>query len=59
MKPKSKFSIFLEWLLEKLGIIETYEISKEEMCKNARNTCDKNCDMCAWNTDETSDLRWR
>ena len=52
MKPKSKFSIFLEWLLEKLGIIETYEISKEEMCKNAGDICDKNCEMCAWNTDE-------
>lgn len=52
MKPKSKFSIFLNWLLEKLGIIETYEISKEEMCKNARNMCDNNCEMCAWNTDK-------
>ena len=52
MEPKSKFSIFLEWLLKKLGIIETYEISKEEMCKNARDICDKNCKMCAWNTED-------
>lgn len=52
MKQKNIFVRFLEWLLEKLGIIETYEISKEEMCKSARDMCDKNCEMCAWNTDE-------
>lgn len=50
MKRKNIFVRFLEWLLEKLGIIETYEISKEEMCKNASDICDKNCEMCAWNT---------
>ena len=48
MKQKNIFVRFFEWLLEKLGIIETYEISKEEMCKNARDICDKNCEMCAW-----------
>ena len=52
MKQKNIFVRFLEWLLEKLGIIETYEISKEEMCKSVRDMCDKNCEMCAWNTDE-------
>ena len=52
MKQKNIFIRFLEWLLEKLGIIETYEISKEEMCKNARNICDKNCEMCAWKGDD-------
>ena len=52
MKQKNIFIRFLEWLFEKLGIIETYEISKEEMCKSVRDMCDKNCEMCAWNTDE-------
>jgi hypothetical protein len=58
MKPKNKFSIFFEWLLEKLGIIKTYEISKEEMCKNARDICNKNCKMCAWNTEEYEPDDW-
>ncbi len=52
MKRKNIFIRFFEWLLKKLGIIKTYEISKEEMCKNARNICNKNCKMCAWNTEE-------
>ena len=50
MKQKNKFVKFFEWLLKKLRIIETHEISKEEMCKNARNVCNKNCESCAWNT---------
>ncbi len=51
MKQQNKFVKFFKWLLVKVGIIETYEISKEEMCKNARNICNKNCEACAWNTE--------
>ncbi len=58
MKRKNIFIRFFEWLLKKLGIIKTYEISKEEMCKNARNICNKNCKMCAWNTEEDEPDDW-
>lgn len=58
MIKKNIFVRFLEWFLEKIGIIKTYEISKEEMCKNARDICDKNCKMCAWNTEEYEPDNW-
>lgn len=35
-------------LLKWLGIIKEYEVSKEEMCKNAQSICDYNCEHCAW-----------
>ena len=41
------------WLirfLKKIGLIKTYEINKNEMCKSARSVCNMDCESCAWNT---------
>lgn len=35
-------------ILKWLGIIEEKPISKSEMCKQAQNVCNHNCDSCAW-----------
>lgn len=35
-------------ILKWLGIIEEKSISKSEMCKQAQNVCNHNCDSCAW-----------
>ena len=40
-------------LLKKIGLIKTYEVSKEQkadMCRMARayGVCPKNCDCCVW-----------
>lgn len=39
-------------LLKWLGIIKTYEVSKEEMCELAQSQCNHHCTYCAWNTAE-------
>lgn len=39
-------------LLKWFGIIKTYEVNKEEMCKLAQNQCNHHCTYCAWNTKE-------
>lgn len=45
MKKESWFYKLLKWL----GLIKTYEVSKKQMCENAKPICDKNCETCAWN----------
>lgn len=35
-------------LLKRLGLIKTYEVSKKEMCENAKSVCNRNCETCAW-----------
>lgn len=37
-------------ILKMLGIITRIEISKEEMCKQAQDVCNHNCEDCAWST---------
>lgn len=37
-------------ILKRLGIITRIEISKEDMCRQARNVCNHNCEDCAWST---------
>lgn len=36
-------------ILKALHIIKTYEVNKLDMCKQAQNICNHNCDSCAWN----------
>ena len=38
------FVKFLKWL----GIVKSYSISNEEMCKQVRDTCNRQCKYCAW-----------
>ena len=35
-------------LLKRLGLIKTYEVSKKEMCENAKSICSRRCDNCVW-----------
>ena len=35
-------------ILKRFGLIVEYEVSKEDMCKQAQNTCNHDCDHCAW-----------
>ena len=35
-------------LLKFLGVIKSQEVSKKEMCENAKSVCNKDCDSCAW-----------
>jgi hypothetical protein len=35
-------------ILKRLGIITRIEISKEDMCKQAQDVCNYNCEDCAW-----------
>lgn len=35
-------------ILKCLGIVKENEVSKAEMCKQAQNVCDRNCEQCAW-----------
>lgn len=35
-------------VLKWLGIIVEKEISKQEMCENAKSICNKRCSDCAW-----------
>lgn len=48
MKEPSKLSLFIEWILLKLGILEKREISKAEMCESVKSTCSRECEYCAW-----------
>lgn len=43
---------WLHKLLTWLKIIGPYEVSKKDMCINARNTCNRKCDSCAWKEDD-------
>ena len=35
-------------ILKWLGIIKTYEVSKQEMCESAKGICNGKCKSCAW-----------
>lgn len=35
-------------ILKRFGIITRIEISKEDMCKQAQDVCNHNCEDCAW-----------
>lgn len=37
-------------ILKRLGIITEIEVSKEDMCRQAQNVCNHNCEDCAWST---------
>lgn len=39
---------WIYWLLKRLGLIKTYEVSKKEMCESARSACNGHCETCAW-----------
>lgn len=39
---------FIYRLLQRIGLIKTHEVSKKEMCENAKLVCNKNCERCAW-----------
>lgn len=34
-------------LLKLLGIIQTYEASKKDICMSIKDTCNRECDKCA------------
>ena len=44
MKKESWIHRFLKWI----GLIKTQEVSKKEMCENAKSICNRNCESCAW-----------
>lgn len=45
MKNKEPIIIrFLKWI----GLIKEITVSKSEMCKQAQNVCNHDCDSCAW-----------
>jgi len=39
-------------ILEWLGLLEKRQISKSDMCKQAQDVCNHNCDSCAWGDKE-------
>ena len=41
---ESIFIKFFRWL----GLVEKRPISKSEMCKQAQDICNHNCDSCVW-----------
>ena len=42
-----KEPIFIK-ILRWLGLFEERQIGKNEMCKQAQDVCNHNCDSCAW-----------
>ena len=40
-------------ILKRLGIIVEYEVSKENMCKQAQSICNHDCDHCVWQTERS------
>ena len=48
-----KHKNLLIWILERLGIITRIDVSKEDMCRQAQNVCNHNCEGCAWHTNGT------
>ena len=55
MGAENLFNKVLRYALKWLGFIEDYEVTKKEMCENAKSTCNKNCEHCAWNTEDKND----
>lgn len=51
MKEQTFIHKIIEWFFTKIGLLETREISKEEMCRKSieSGVCPKDCDRCAWN----------
>lgn len=54
MRKETLLQKIITWFLKKIGLLETREISKEEMCKRAveSGVCPRECDMCAWRVGE-------
>lgn len=48
MKKESWFIRFLK----KIGLVKTYEVSKKEMCEQAKGICNNECESCAWHTQD-------
>ena len=46
MRQESWLYRLLRWL----GLIQSSEVSKQEMCKQAQSVCNRNCNSCAWNS---------
>ena len=40
-------------ILKRLGLIVEYEVSKEDMCKQAQSICNHDCEHCAWQTERS------
>lgn len=45
-------NIFIR-ILKRLGIITEFEVSKEDMCKQAQSICNHDCEHCAWQTERS------
>ena len=43
----NKENIFIRFL-RFIGLIEKRPVSKIDMCKQAQNICDRDCESCAW-----------
>ena len=39
-------------ILKRLGLIVEYEVSKEDMCKQAQSICNHDCEYCAWRKEQ-------
>ena len=44
-------------LLKFLGVIKSQEVSKKEMCENAKSVCNKDCESCAWYEGKNSERK--
>ena len=55
MGAENWFEKVLRYAFMWMGLIEEYEVSKKEMCENAKSTCNKDCEHCAWNTEDNND----
>ena len=54
MNERRRENIFIR-ILERLGIITEFEVSKEDMCKQAQSICHHECEHCAWQTERSSE----
>ena len=57
MREKTKFELFIEKILRKLGIIKTYEFTdadKRNYCLKLKrmNKCQYQCATCIWNIEK-------
>ena len=50
-------NIFIR-ILKRLGIITEFEVSKEDMCKQAQSICNHDCEHCAWQTETCFDCEY-
>lgn len=51
---RERENIFIR-ILKWLGIITEFEASKEDMCKQARSICNRDCEHCAWQNERGSE----